>query len=128
MRLHLTLIAALLSAMPAFAQDERAVMIGGDVTLDACGGYGQVSGLDPDGANVLSVRAGPGRRFARIDRIGTAQTVWICEREGDWLGVIYSRDDTLYCGINTPISLRAPYDGPCDTGWVFARYITILAG
>lgn len=112
----------------ALAQDGAPVMVGGEPSLDACGIYGAVSGLDPQGDNYLSVRLGPGTRYQRIDRLGPDQKLWICDQNGNWLGVVYTKDGALDCGVAKPQAMRAPYDGPCKVGWVYKTYVTPLAG
>jgi hypothetical protein len=128
MRALTLLIMALCGASAAYAQDARPVMVGGEAALDACGGYGRVTGLDPNGHNALSVRTGPGTEFERRSKIGPDQDVWICETSGDWYGVIYTQTPDQDCGITSPIATRTAYTGPCELGWVYSKYILLLAG
>lgn len=123
------LIALGLAASPAaLAQEAIPVQVGGEPTLDACGGYGAVTGLDPQGDNFLSVRAGPGTRHARIDRLGPDRPLWLCDRKGNWIGVVYATEPDQDCRVSAPQATRAPYDGPCKSGWVYEKYVTQLAG
>jgi hypothetical protein len=103
------------------------VMIGGERDLDACGAVGVVSGLDPKPASTLSVRSGPGPQFDRIDRLTSGTRVWLCDRKGPWVGVVYGPDGQD-CGVSRPIDRRRPYTGPCASGWVFDKYVSLLAG
>ena len=103
------------------------VMIGGERDLDACGAVGVVSGLDPKPANTLSVRSGPGSQFAQIDKLTSGTRVWLCDHKGRWLGVVYGPDGQD-CGVSTPSDRRRPYTGPCASGWVFDKYVSLLAG
>ena len=123
-----SLAALLCVPVSAFAQDGATVMVGGEPSMDACSMYGAVSGLDPQGDNYLSVRLGPGTQHQRIDRLGPDQKLWICDQKGNWLGVVYTKDDTLDCGVSSPQAARAPYSGPCKAGWVYKKYVTLLAG
>ena len=45
-------------ASAALAGNGIAVMFGGEADLDACGGYGEVVGLNPQGDGFLAVRSG----------------------------------------------------------------------
>ncbi|MGV3554990.1 MAG: hypothetical protein ACO1OD_07010 [Croceibacterium sp.] len=103
------------------------VMAGGDAQLDACATAAVVSGLDPAGDNFLSVREGPGQNHAETDRLAGGQGLAVCDSNGPWLGVIYSKDGAD-CEVSSPASQRTRYQGPCRSGWVAARYVTITAG
>ncbi len=124
----LSTVAAALMPVCAVAQDSRPVLVGGEAQLDACGAVGQVTGLDPNGDNFLSVRTGPGVEFQRIDRLGPNQLVTLCDNAGNWHGVVYTLEPGIDCGVSSPQSNRAPYAGPCKSGWVYARYVTLIAG
>lgn len=107
------------------------VRVGGAPDLDACGGSGTVTGLDPQGDNFLSVRSGPGGRpYREVDRVRTGQFLAICEERGPWLGVVYAPlgDERTECGVGTPRPRRAAYAGPCRSGWVHGRYVGDRAG
>ncbi len=103
-------------------------MIGQDVDYDACGGVGRVTGLNPRGDNFLAVRGGPGTKYAMIDRLYTNDLVYVCDGHSGWLGIIYPGDGRTDCGVGSPVPRRMPYRGPCYSGWVFERYIEIVAG
>lgn len=120
------LISAAVSALAAQSQPSSVpVMVGGSPTSVACPGTGEVMGLDPKGDSFLSVRSGPGgSRFREIDRVYTGQDVHICAREGTWLGIVYDHSGKdLDCLIKTRSRFRAPYNGPCRSGWVHKRYV-----
>ncbi len=106
------------------------VMVGGEADYDACMALGEVTGLDPDGDNFLSVRTGPGTRYREKQRLGSAHKVIVCEERGAWLGIVYADRSGGYgdCGVFTPIEERQRYRGPCKSGWVFGRYVRMLAG
>lgn len=122
-----TLVAVLHAAGPAEAQS-RAVQLGGHPTLDACGSIGVPTGLNPRGDNFLAVRAGPSSRTAMLDKLRPNEAFFICEQRGAWLGIVYSRREGPDCGANVPVPRRKAYDGPCRSGWVFRRFVRLLAG
>ena len=118
---------ALLSVHSRAKDPEVPVMIGGEADLDACGTVGTVSGLKPTRGNTLSVRSGPGREQDRIDGLAPGTRVWLCDRQGSWLGVVYGPPGAD-CGVSTPRAVRRPYRGPCSSGWVYESYVELLAG
>ena len=103
------------------------VMVGDGPDVDACGSVAVVSGLDPNGANALSVRSGPGLGYARVDTLSSGQRLWVCGQEARWYAVVYPRVDEN-CGVSTPIDPAAPYAGPCRQGWVYDAYVTLISG
>jgi hypothetical protein len=118
---------ALLSVPSRATEPEVPVMIGGDANLDACGAVGTVSGLKPTAGNTLSVRSGPGPEQERIDRLARGTRVWLCDRRGPWLGVVYGPPG-VDCVVSTPRAVRQSYRAPCSSGWVHERYVELLAG
>lgn len=105
------------------------VRIGGEAELDACASTGQVAGLNPDGDNFLSVRAGPSTKDREIDRLYPGKLVYMCEtsRDGQWIGIVYELRGEP-CGVSSAIAKRRPYRGRCRSGWVARRYIELVAG
>lgn len=114
------------SATSAFAQSP--VMVGGEADIDACGGFGVVAGLDLQGDNFLAVRSGPGTKNKMIDKIFTDREVILCDRKGNWLGIIYFDNPDIDCGVSSPIAKRGPYRGSCKSGWVYKKYVSLIAG
>jgi hypothetical protein len=104
------------------------VYVGGEADLDACGGLGEVSGLDPAGDAFLAVRAGPSRRYAERDRLREGQRLWFCDQRGPWIGVVYGPSDATDCQVSSPAPTRHAYGGPCRSGWVHERFVALLAG
>lgn len=99
--------------------------------LDACGGIGRVSGLNPEGDNFLSVRAAPALRAKETDRLHTATLVWLCDVDGDWQGIVYASgafQELGDCRVSSPVAEPHAYDGPCKSGWVAAKYLSLVAG
>jgi hypothetical protein len=98
------------------------VFVGGEPDLDACDSIGMVAGLDPYGDGFLAVRDGPSSEYRKIDELHNGDQVILCDQRGDWYGVVYSRS-SRDCGVSSPISRRIAYSGPCQSGWVFEKYI-----
>lgn len=117
-------ITALLLGAAVTAAQAEPVLVGGDADFDACGSQGEVSGLNPSGDNFLAVRDGPAPDAAQLDQLHAGDVVNLCDEFEGWYGVVYGDD----CGVGTPVATRAPYDGPCKSGWVSMRYITVTAG
>jgi len=110
---------------------ERAVMTGQDgPEFDACGGWGEVSGLNPDGDNFLSVRSRPEAGSTELDRLGPGAGVTMCETAPGFIGIVYRGEGQkdLDCAINSGLEAPEPYTGPCRSGWVSDNYVTLLAG
>lgn len=126
-------LAALLTLATAAsaATPDRPVRIGtAAADLDACLSQGEVTGLNPGGDNFLTVRAGPGRDARDIGRLGPGHIVNVCEEHEGWLGIVFGASRSLDedCGVGSAIPRPRDYDGPCQSGWVAARYIRIVAG
>jgi hypothetical protein len=127
-----TLLFFSVSAAASGAASERTPQIGlaGD-DLDACLSVGQVTGLNPRGDNYLAVRARPAAGARIKDRLGPGRWIWLCDGEGDWIGIVYG-DDTpegvADCGVGTPVARPQSYAGPCRSGWVHSRYVVMIAG
>lgn len=110
---------------------ERAVRIGFDgPRFDACPGYGRVANLNPSGENYLIVRAAPTSAAGEKDRLETGRGVSMCQKVGDWYGVVYApqADEPIDCGTGSPVASVRAYEGPCRFGWVNENYIKLFAG
>jgi len=132
-RTGLLLVALLLTgATAAGATPERVPRIGvAGHDLDACLSIGQVTGLNPQGDNFLSVRALPSTDGTEKDRLGSGRQIWVCDNAGEWLGIIYDPDPSEEpgdCGVASPVETERPYVGRCRWGWVSSRYVTVIAG
>lgn len=121
--------ALLLSSLLAASADARSarvpVLVGGDPDLDACSSVGKIVGLDPNGDNFLSVRSGPGSKYDELDRLHTGDLVYLCDEHGAWQGVVYPAEG---CGVTTSVPNQQPYTGPCRSGWIFGKYVVVVAG
>ena len=124
-----TLFSAILFALTfagqAFAQSVP-VMLDSTDDIDPCG-FGVVSGLKADGDGFLAVRKGPGTNYAKFDEIHNGQELWICDDDGDWVGVLYTKKDTDCFSRHTMGTLQA-YNGRCWNGWVHKNWVEFLAG
>jgi hypothetical protein len=113
----------------AAAQPPRPVMIQSNPNVDSCPDTGEVRGLNPHGQNYLSVRVAPGTRARERDRLRSGQEVTICDDAGNgqWLGVVYTRNPSQDCLGAPSVRPGRPYVGPCRWGWVSRRYVTIVS-
>lgn len=121
------------AAQPGNEPSAKTVEVGGGgPLLDACGGVGRPTGLDPKGDNFLAVKAGPSLGAKRIDKLGPDAVFYICDKaaNGQWLGVVYDGGGVLSerCGASSPTIAAKRYVGPCQFGWVSARYVELTAG
>ena len=105
----------------------RPVMYGGEANMDACASAGTVGTLDTQAGNVLAVRSAPDMGATETDQLQAGQLVSICENEGGWVGVVYSKN-AADCGTGTPVADRREYDGQCQSGWIEGSYLTNVAG
>jgi hypothetical protein len=128
----LALAAAGLAATTAPAQQgQRPVRVGlAGNDLDACLSLAEVRGLDRNGDNTLTVRATPTRAGRVLDRLGPNRQVWVCDGDAvpGWTGIVYADRPGVECNVGSPVPSIQPYEGPCRTGWVFSRYLVVIAG
>jgi hypothetical protein len=110
------LLAVLIMSATAVGQEahirlQAPVIIQASDNSDACVSDGIVHGLDPSGDGFLAVKAGPGLRYNRIDKLYNGQQVYLCVEAGDWFGIVYTkaRQD---CNVSTPWPRSLPYTGP----------------
>ena len=98
--------------------------------LDACLSVGEVSGLKPGGDGFLAVRSGPGTKYALTDKLSAGRRLHLCDEkvDGEWIGIVYTDDDTLDCGVSSPVESPRVYRGTCKSGWVNKRWVRVVAG
>lgn len=96
--------------------------------MDACGSYGEVTGLNPEGDNYLSVRASPFVGGYELDRLEPGQGVSMCDYKDGWVGIVYDKEGETDCGTGSPIPEVRDYDKPCSSGWVSEDFVTLIAG
>jgi hypothetical protein len=84
---------------------------------------GTVHGLDPRGDGFLAVKAGPGLRYKRIDKLYNGEEVYLCGYVGDWFAIVYSKE-AQYCNVSGGLETEPyPYTGPCRSGWAHKCWI-----
>lgn len=126
-RLLLTAIILMTSNASSAGDVFVPVRIGDDPDLDACASLGRVTGAkDPK----VAVHSGPADSFPTVDSVVNGQWLFVCSTSYDqeWLGVVYSDDESMDCGVASPVSPAKPYDGPCKSGWVPVTSVEIVAG
>jgi len=124
------LIAGAAFAACAASAQTRPVTVQADPELDACPSTGVVSGLNPRGDNFLSVRAAPRAGAREVGRLRTRQVVFVCDTSAGqgWWGVVYPRVRGRNCRLSTRLRRHRAYAGPCRSGWVATRYVTLIGG
>ena len=72
-------------------------------------------------------RASPSIDATRIDKLDDDAPFFVCDRQGQWYGIVYLPDGTLgepgQCGLENSVGAPQPYSGACLTGWVSSRYV-----
>ena len=115
------------SALTVLADSSVPVMVGAEADYDACGGLGEVRGLNPNGDGFLAVRAGPGTKYAVIDRLYNGDQVYFCDAHGKWIGIVYGQPEQD-CNVSSPLPRQQPYEGPCQSGWAHQNWLVLIAG
>lgn len=117
--------ATLCLSTSAFAIPTGPVMIGGDVTHDACGGWGIATAT-----TTLFTTNEMG--YSEFKVINVNQGVSLCDEkqdyDGEYYGVIFSKDENVNCFVSSPEAERQPYTGPCESGWVKKEHLLLIAG
>jgi hypothetical protein len=64
-----------------------------------------------------------------VARVRPGQILWICDVSAGerWYGVVYSTSRDDRCRLSRVRRAQA-YAGPCRSGWVSTRYVTVIAG
>ena len=127
---------ALALTLPAEAKAPaaRPVMVGGEPRLDACLGAGAIIPLRKGGDGFVAVRAAPSVKARMLDKLQPGRELLLCDdsADGQWVGVVYPEPwggpIATDCLVSSPAEKRAPYDGPCLSGWVARRFVTVNAG
>lgn len=132
-----TMLAALALALPVAAKPpaDRPVMVGGQQDIDACPSVAVIVPMREGGDGFVAVRAAPSLKARRLYKLLPGQEVLLCatSADGRWVGIIYPEPlggpDVSECGVSMPIAGKArAYDGPCRSGWVARRLLTVIAG
>jgi hypothetical protein len=131
--------AAVFAFVPAALADSQApefpVMVGGLADMDACWANGTVSGIESASGGYAAVRSGPADSYAELEMIGDGIAVTLCDRSGEWIGIVYHPYDRVGdvdgyegCGVASPIAEEQNYTGTCRSGWVHESFVIPLAG
>jgi hypothetical protein len=133
--------AAALAVVPVALADsqppapEFPVMVGGLADMDACWANGTVSGIESASGGDAPVRSGPADSYAELEMIGDGIGVTLCDRSGEWIGIVYhpydragDADGYEGCGVGSAIAEEQNYAGPCRSGWVHESFVIPLAG
>ncbi len=108
-----------------YANSSMPVMYGGNVDEDACAAWGEIRGIDKQGDGFVAIRNGAGSKYSMKDKIRKNGTnVIMCDSHGKWIGIVYGED----CGTSSPIAKKQPYKGSCKSGWVYEKYVVLIAG
>ena len=91
--------------------------------LDTCA-FGQIAGLKADGDGFLAVRKGPGTNHDKIDELVNGDKLWLFEENNGWYGIVYGVKE-LSC---SPVENDRPVQTNGKKGWVFGKWVDILAG
>lgn len=98
---------------------------------DACPGIGRISGFEARKGDFIRVRIDADEYAPTKDKIDLSTLVWLCEADKDWQGIVYpigENQDLGDCRVSSALPVAEPYDGPCQFGWVPAKYIDLVAG
>ena len=136
-------IAACLSS--AFAQGERAPVLTRQAVSDNLAFFDVwAAKLFPQdmmsqlslGAKDFAVRTGPGAQFAEKERLKIGYFVYRIEESDGWSGIVYAPSGATditsdsECGLGlddaTKGVAKAPYNGPCKSGWIETRALKTL--
>ena len=108
-----------------YADNSMPVMYGGDVDGDACASIGEIRGINKHDDGFVAIRSGAGSKYSMKDKIRKNGTnVIMCDSHGKWIGIVYGDD----CGTSSPIAKKQPYKGSCKSGWVYEKYVVLIAG
>ena len=101
-----------------------AIQVGGEPELDPC----MSARIKADGDH--RVLAGPGEEHPVLASLAAGQIVHICDPGGEhwYAGIIWHEDDSVDCGISSPVAERADYAGSCHSGWISIAALEELAG
>lgn len=120
------LLAAPVLAQPRYSGGNEPVTLSASET-DPCS-YGVIVELAPE--TTISVYPGASEELDTIDELAEATPVWVCETSNDehMVGIIYATYQGEDCEVSSPVAEDTDYVGPCDSGWVMAQDVELLAG
>jgi hypothetical protein len=120
----MALVASTLATVAAQAFPVGPVLIKSEPGLDACG----AAGLVTVSTVLYSTDKSGVYNFKKVD---AAQIVTMCDSKivdgVEYVGVVYSTK-SRDCKISKDADKPAGYSGPCQSGWIKAEYVTLVAG
>ena len=120
------LVAAPLEAQPRYTLGNEPVTLSASET-DPCS-YAMVADQGPEGA--VGVFPGPSMELEITEYVAGGTPVWVCETsiDGEMLGIVYANFPDTDCEVSSPVSEDVDYIGPCESGWIEANAVELLAG
>jgi len=95
-----------------------------------CISSAHIAGIDKNADGFIAVRSGPSTKYKIIDKIKkNGLVVNICEKKGNWYPIIYTSSKN-YKYMNCKIinsDKKIEYKGPCNSGWIYKKYLTNFA-
>lgn len=121
-----SLVAAPLSAQPRYSGGNEPVTLSATGT-DPCSA-GVIADQGPEGA--VGVFPGPSMELEITEYVAGGTAIWVCETsiDGDMLGIIYANFPDTDCEVSARVKEDVDYIGPCESGWVEADTVELLAG
>ncbi len=127
----LALAASAASDLPEY-EEGRVPFVGlQGAQTDACPGIGRLALFAPKKGDFLRVYPDANDVGPIKDKLPLSTLVWLCEADEDWQGIVYPmsmNQDLGDCRVSSTLAKPEPYDGPCQFGWVEAKYIELVAG
>lgn len=72
------------------------------------------------------LRSGPGIAYPVIATLKAGHVVSGCDEHNGWDGIIDGQDES--CSIGISVTIKRPYVGPCDSGWIDQNFLTGIYG
>lgn len=98
--------------------------------LDPCSN-GVIGGLKAGGDGFVSLRSAPTTDGVELARLHNGDQVYTCDSANGWTGVVVRKNDNDDCG-GSPMRGDLPkstrYSGPCRSGWISSKYVSVWAG
>jgi hypothetical protein len=98
---------------------------------DACPGLGRIAKFAPKKGDFMRIYRDAHNGGRAKDKLALSSLVWLCEADEGWQGIVYPSGDNQDlgdCRVSSTVAKPEPYKGPCQYGWVEAKYIELVAG
>lgn len=102
----------------------KPVVVGGDEEMDACTAIAQLK----EGLSKTNFLDEPKEGAKSNGELRKNQTVYVCQENGDWYGIVIPKSEQQECGVSSPIKNQKDYLGPCKSGWIKSSELEITAG